>query len=65
MKNTIDTLLIGGTGIAATLGVDAAIPTPDEISMIGQLIIQLVIGLATLWKMFKKPKPSKNDTGFV
>lgn len=57
MNKTIDTLLVGSAGIAATVGADAAIPTPDEISTVGQLIIQFIIGLATLWRIFKKPKP--------
>ena len=58
------TLLTAGVGellVAATGAVTevASIPTPDEVQTIGQLLIQLVIGIVTIWKLVKKPK--KND----
>lgn len=56
-----DTLLTAGVGellVMATGSVTevASIPTPDEIQTVGQLIIQLFIGIVTIWKLVKKPK---------
>lgn len=48
----VGSLLVAGTDAVAT----ATMPTPDEISTIGQLLIQLAIGIATIWKLVKKPK---------
>ena len=43
---------------------EVAVIGPDEISTIGQLIIQLAIGIATIWKLIKKPKNKNgNNTG--
>lgn len=48
--------IIGMSGIGAVQGV-ALVPTDGTPTIeIGKLIIQIVIGIATLWKMFKKPK---------
>jgi hypothetical protein len=63
MQN-IQTILTGVAGevLVATTGaaVEAAsLPTTDEVQTIGQLLIQFVIGVVTIWKMFKKPKPKK------
>ena len=48
----IGSLLVAGTDAVAT----ATFPTPDEISTLGQLLIQLAIGIATIWRIIKKPK---------
>jgi hypothetical protein len=48
----IGSLLVAGTDAVAT----ATIPSPDEISTLGQLLIQLAIGIATIWRILKKPK---------
>jgi hypothetical protein len=48
----IGSLLVAGTDAVAT----ATIPSPDEISTLGQLLIQLAIGIATIWRIVKKPK---------
>jgi hypothetical protein len=59
MKDNIITLLTGSVGVA---GVEVAqtvatnIPTPEEVSTIGQLLIQIIIGIVTVWKLVKKPK---------
>jgi hypothetical protein len=55
-KGVVGTLLVSGTEIVSS----ATMPTPDEISTIGQLIIQLAIGIATIWKIIKKPKNNAN-----
>lgn len=48
--------MIGLSGIAGVQGV-ALVPTDGTPTIeIGKLIVQIVIGIATLWKMFKKPK---------
>jgi hypothetical protein len=44
--------LVAGTDVVAT----ATFPSPDEISTLGQLLIQLAIGIATIWRIIKKPK---------
>lgn len=53
--NTIASILIRGVAGLSTV---EAIPdiTPDSINKWGQLIIQVVIGIATLLSMFKKAK---------
>lgn len=54
---TIGTAGVGSLLVASTDAVaSATIPSPDEISTIGQLIIQLAIGIATIWKLVKKDK---------
>jgi hypothetical protein len=59
MKDNILTLLTGSVGVA---GVEVAqtvatnMPTPEEVSTIGQLLIQIIIGIVTVWKLVKKPK---------
>lgn len=55
------TLLTAGVGellVLATGAVNevASIPTPETVQTIGQLLIQLVIGIVTIWKLVKKPK---------
>jgi len=66
MKEQIGTI---GTGVFGTLLVsgaevvkEVAVIGPDEISTIGQLIIQLAIGIATIWKLIKKPKNKNGNT---
>lgn len=47
--------LIGTVGIGAIEGVQN-IPAPTPATEVIKVIIQLVVGLVTLFKMFKKPK---------
>lgn len=59
MKDNIFTLLTGSVGVASvqvTETVAQNIPTPEEVSSIGQLLIQIIIGIVTVWKLVKKPK---------
>jgi hypothetical protein len=62
MQNTITTILTGTLGVA---GVEVAeqvattVPGPEEVQSIGQLIIQVVIGIITIWKLLKKPKSNE------
>jgi hypothetical protein len=62
MQNTITTILTGTLGVA---GVEVAetvattVPGPEEVQSIGQLIIQVVIGIITIWKLLKKPKTNE------
>lgn len=51
-------MLTSGAGIASVELVNQ-LPI-DQIEGIGKLLIQLAIGLVTLWKMVKKPKPKNN-----
>lgn len=58
MKSTILTAVGGEVLVAATGAVNevAQLPTPDEVQTVGQLLIQLVIGIVTIWKLLKKDK---------
>lgn len=47
-------MLASGVGLAAVEVVNQ-IPV-EQIELIGKLLIQVAIGIATIWKMFKKPK---------
>lgn len=48
--------IIGLGGIGAVQGVSQVPSDGTPTIELGKLIIQIVIGIATLWKMFKKPK---------
>ncbi|WP_300976889.1 hypothetical protein [Flavobacterium sp.] len=50
--------LIGTIGIGAIEGVQH-LPAPSPTIEIAKLAIQIVLGIATLFKMFKKPKPQE------
>jgi len=52
MQDKITTLLIGASGAVGVEAVDS-IP-PERISQIIQTIIQVLIGIATIWRMFGK-----------
>ena len=56
MNTNINTVLVATTGVAASVGAEELIPTPDEISLFGQLFIQIAIGFATIWRLFKDRK---------
>ena len=58
--NNINTLLTGSVGtLAVTLADQVSMPAPEEVQSFGQLLIQLIIGVITIWKMIKKPKPKE------
>lgn len=52
----ISTLLTAVTGSLASATTAIAIPTDDQISTFGNLLIQAVIAIATLVRLFKKKK---------
>lgn len=57
MENNIGTLLTAAVGATAVEVAGAVnMPTPDEIQGVGQLAIQVIIALITIWKLVKKPK---------
>lgn len=59
MKENLLTLMTGSVGVASvqvTEAVATTIPSPEEVSSIGQLLIQIIIGIVTVWKLIKKPK---------
>lgn len=58
------TILTGLTGVTL-VEVVPSLPTPEEISQIGHLIIQIAIGLVTLYRLVKSPRnaPKKNYNG--
>jgi len=51
-----DTILTGAIGEVAVMGAGAVattLPTPDDVSTIGQLIIQSIIAIITVIKIWK------------
>ena len=51
---------LGALGISAVQVVDKSIPTdPDSINVIMQVITQILIGIATIWGLFKSNKKAK------
>ena len=59
MQNNFNTILTGILGVSTvevTEVVAQSVPTPEEVSSIGQLLIQIVIGIVTVWKLLKKKK---------
>lgn len=64
MQNNINTLLTGAVGTAAVEIADKVqMPAPEDVQSIGQLLIQLIIGAITIWKMLKKPRSKDPDNG--
>jgi hypothetical protein len=49
-------LLTAVAGESAVAVADMVIPDPSTIQTLGQLLIQLAIGIVTIWKLIKKPK---------
>lgn len=58
MKTLLLTLFTGSASAGAVEAVDQ-IPTPDQLTEIGKLLIQLAIGIITLWKFLKEMKALK------
>ena len=58
-KNTLLTAITGETLVLLTGVTDTVIPAPEEVQNVGQLIIQVIIGIITVWKLLKKPKEPK------
>jgi hypothetical protein len=60
--NNLSTLLTGGIGTLAVTAADQiSMPAPEDIQSLGQLFIQVIIGIITIWKMVKKPKPKQGE----
>ena len=61
MKNTLNTLLIGGSGIASSEILPVAVQAaPTDIPNIVSVIVQILIGVATLLGLFKNNKSLNN-----
>lgn len=57
MKSKLLDLAVGAGGIGAIETVDLVLPSdPAQITEIGGLIVQILIGLVTLFGLFKKKK---------
>jgi hypothetical protein len=59
MKDTVDTLFTAaiGVGSVGVAGVAAdAMPTAEDIQTIGQIIIQTIIGIITIYQLLKRKK---------
>jgi hypothetical protein len=65
MQNKINTILTAAIGTSAVeVTQQMPIPSTEDVQNIGQLIIQVLIGIVTLWKMLKKPKPKQDSNDF-
>jgi hypothetical protein len=61
MSNNIGTILTAAVGTAAVEVTGAVnMPTPEEIQSVGQLALQAIIAIITIYKLVKKPK-KQND----
>lgn len=57
MKSKLIDLTIGGSGIALTEVIqNATVVDPTEVTAIGNILIQIVIGIVTLFGLFKRKK---------
>lgn len=57
INEKISTVLVGGSGIAvSTLAENAAFLNPVAITEAGSLLVQILIGVVTLFRLFKKKK---------
>jgi hypothetical protein len=61
MLNTenITTILTASVGAGAVEVTNMAMPSNDTIELLGQLLVQLAIGIATIWRLIKRPKNPK------
>lgn len=56
-KTTLLTATVGEVLVTATGAIEP--PSPDEVQTFGQLIIQIIIGIVTVWKLWRDGKKSK------
>ena len=57
MQNKIQDLAVGAGGILSVEGVNFVMPTdPGNSAEAGSLVIQIIIGIVTLFGLFKKRK---------
>lgn len=57
MKNKLIDIAIGSSGIGLTEIVqNASVVDPQEVTAIGNILIQIVIGIVTLFGLFKRKK---------
>jgi hypothetical protein len=62
MKAALTKILIGSTGIGATEIVQSSLPTdPTNIVEISNILIQIVVAIATLFGLFKRKKVAKTN----
>jgi hypothetical protein len=59
MTEKINTILTGATGVTL-VQLATALPSPEEISQIGNLLIQMAIGAVTLYRLLKN-RNNNND----
>jgi putative exporter of polyketide antibiotics len=53
--NVVNEVALKGNEVAEAVKV-STLPSPEEISGLGQLIIQAIIAIITVWRLIKKPK---------
>ena len=62
MKAALTKILIGSSGIGATEIVQSSLPTdPTNIVEISNILIQIVVAIATLFGLFKRKKVAKTN----
>lgn len=61
MKDSLNTILTGAVGMTATAVTEPALKmiTENDVSTIGNILIQIGIAVVTLIKLLKKPKNEK------
>jgi hypothetical protein len=59
MSNKIETIVAGGVGIGGIELSSVLLDTGNSTEVL-DIVIKLVISLATLWKLLKKNKPKQN-----
>lgn len=61
MSDKFNTLLTGFTGVTLVEMVDA-MPTAEQITSIGQVCIQIAIGLVTLYRLLNNKQNNNKNT---
>lgn len=57
IQEKITNALIGGSGVGASLLVDSAsVPDVTDVQGVVSVIVQIIIGVTTLWGLFRKKR---------
>lgn len=55
-NDTLNTIATAVAGSMTTAAASVVIPTDDQITTFGNLVIQAIIALATVWRLIKRKK---------
>lgn len=56
MNNTLSTITTAAVGVGSIQIAEAILPSPEHIEIIGKLLIQLAIGVATLFRLLREKR---------